>query len=72
MPLKAKPGCCEEAAPESHDFYIPCNRPAVTTVAFVRRGEGPYRMCAPCAAHNTNNRGAERVPADWKPERKDA
>lgn len=65
--LKADPGCCEEASVASHETYIPCNQPATCHVAFVRTGEGPYRMCSPCAAHNTSNRRASYVHANWKP-----
>lgn len=54
--LTAKPGCCEEASPSSREFYIPCNRPAVAALVS-GRGEGPYRMCEPCAEHNRSNRG---------------
>lgn len=63
--LKAKPGCCEEASPMSSMFYIPCNRPAVRNMIHVN-GEGPYRMCAPCAAHN-ERRGFVELPAGCKP-----
>lgn len=53
--LKAKPDCCEEASPQSHLFYIPCNRPATNLVQL--RDEGPYRMCEMCTYHNIKNRG---------------
>ena len=57
--LKAKPGGCEEASPLSHNFYIPCNAPAVH---MVKTGDAePYRMCASCAAHNVSNRGAKII-----------
>ena len=58
MDIKAKPGCCEEASTLSHNFYIPCDKPAEVMVIF-KNGEGPYRMCGPCARHNIRNRGAE-------------
>lgn len=58
LTLKAMPGRCEEASPLSGDTYIPCNGPAVSMVGWPARGEGPYRMCAKCASHNTRNRGA--------------
>ena len=58
--LKAKPGCCEEAHPASHDFYIPCNAPATCEV-FHARDERSYRMCEPCGWHNTKNRGGVYV-----------
>src|ERR1700679_3679500 len=32
MELKARIHCCEEASPMSHNFYIPCNAPAVFMV----------------------------------------
>ena len=54
--LKADPGCCEEASIASHEFYIPCNRPAVWMVK--NRDPKPYRMCRECAHHNVKNRGA--------------
>lgn len=63
LELKARPGCCEEASPASLSFYIPCNAPAVKIVQF-RSGEGPYRMCEPCAYHNTRNRGAHYVSGE--------
>lgn len=57
MDLKAMPGRCEEASPFSTDAYIPCNAPATQMIGFPS-GEGPYRMCTSCAAHNLRNRGA--------------
>lgn len=59
MDLRAKDGCCEEASPLSHNFYIPCNKPATKIVDVNRRGssEGPYRMCDACADHSVRNRG---------------
>ncbi len=60
MELKAKPGGCEEASPQSGEYYIPCNRPAVRMVKN-RDPQSPYRMCAMCADHNVRNRGAEDV-----------
>lgn len=59
MNLKAKPDCCEEAAPGAAFFYVPCNAPAVKMVKL--RNEGPYRMCAACAYHNIHNRGGVDV-----------
>jgi hypothetical protein len=59
--LKAREHCCEEAAMTSREFYIPCNAPAVSVVHWPKRGEGPYRMCGPCADHSVRNRGAELV-----------
>ncbi len=56
MELKAEPGCCQEASPASHSFYIPCNQPAVKVVK--TRDPEPYRMCLMCATHNQKNRGA--------------
>jgi hypothetical protein len=49
--LKAKEGCCEEASTMSHDFYIPCNRPAVK-VLYCDKDKREYRMCDMCAHHN--------------------
>jgi hypothetical protein len=59
MALVAKEGGCEEAA-LGFPGYIPCNAPAIHMVVF-KSGEGPYRMCEPCARHSVNNRGAEIV-----------
>lgn len=63
--LTARPGGCQEASSMSHSFYIPCNAPASRMVAFLDQNgkvqEGPYRMCEPCAWHNTSNRGASYV-----------
>ena len=63
-PLEARPGCCQEASPNSRSYYIPCNSPARKIVAFVHDNkvtEGPYRMCEACAWHNVNRRGASYV-----------
>lgn len=56
--LKAKDGCCQEASMFSQEFYIPCNAPA-TKIMRHRNGE-EYRMCDPCADHNTR-RGFQEV-----------
>jgi hypothetical protein len=56
--LKAKPGCCEEASTLSHNFYIPCNRPATKIIA---SREGELRMCDACADHSVRNRGMKFV-----------
>ncbi len=55
--LVAKPGCCEEASIQSHEFYIPCNKPAENFVSYPR-DKREYRMCAACTDHNVKNRGA--------------
>ena len=60
MDLKAKPGCCEEAA-LGLPFYAPCNQPAVSIVGWTGRSDQPIRMCAMCADHNVRNRGGEIV-----------
>lgn len=62
--LKAKRDCCEEASPMSHNFYIPCNRPATRIVK--TRDPSAYRMCEACADHNIRNRGAQLVGAYQK------
>ncbi|MGY3393455.1 hypothetical protein ACVWW6_006046 [Bradyrhizobium sp. USDA 3311] len=59
MDLKAGEHRCEEASILSREKYIPCNAPAVSMVGWKHREEGPYRMCAMCAAHNVKNRRAE-------------
>ena len=43
----------------SFKFYIPCGAPATAVV----KNPDPkaYYMCAPCAVHNVNNRGARYV-----------
>lgn len=60
--LESQPGRCEEASPLSGDVYIPCNAPAVRLVAWLYLDgtvrEGPYRMCANCAAAAVARRGA--------------
>jgi hypothetical protein len=43
---------CEEASPLSGDFYIPCNAPAVVIMRSDLDNR-EYRMCEPCAAHNS-------------------
>ncbi len=53
---------CEEAAPQSRDYYIPCSAPAVKFV-LSERGRVVYAMCAPCASHNIKNRGCEDAGA---------
>ena len=60
--IKAKPDCCEEAAPVGFGGYIPCNKPATHLVSWPDRGEGPYRMCEMCEWHSVKNRGATSVP----------
>lgn len=46
---------CEEAAPQSSQYYIPCGRVA-TTFVLSECGRVVYAMCTPCADHNTRNR----------------
>ena len=49
----------------SHNFYIPCNAPAVFMVK--SRDPQTYRMCFACMDHNTRNRGATCIgPYDPK------
>lgn len=57
--LEASPGCCQEASFNSREYYIPCNKPAVSVVQ--TKDPTPYRMCAMCADHNVRNRGATLV-----------
>lgn len=59
--LEARPDGCQEAALGMGNAYIPCNQPAVSMVGWPLRREGPYRMCAMCADHNTRNRGATLI-----------
>lgn len=49
---------CEEASPLSKESYVPCLSPADALVRHERDGRD-YYMCAPCASHNTRNRGAK-------------
>lgn len=49
--LKARDHGCEEAAPGSSDFYIPCNKPATKIMHHAGHNE-TYRMCDMCADHN--------------------
>lgn len=69
LELKAKPGCCEEAA-IGVPFYAPCNQPAVAIVGWKGRSDKPIRMCSLCVGHNVVNRGGEviRLVADWSKE----
>lgn len=60
LDLKAKPGCCEEAA-LGVPFYAPCNQPAVAIVGWKGRSDKPIRMCAACMDHNLKNRGGELI-----------
>lgn len=55
-PLKAKEHCCEEASMLSHNYYIPCNKPAVSVVGWKGRNDAPIRMCEMCTDHNVRNR----------------
>lgn len=55
--LKANAHCCEEASLNSSQFYIPCNKPAVSVVGWRGHNDNPIRMCAFCADHNVSNRG---------------
>lgn len=58
--LKAKPGCCEEAAlGVPVPVYVPCNEPAVNIVGWKGRSDPPIRMCFACTDHNVRNRGGE-------------
>lgn len=58
LDLKAKPGCCEEAA-IGIPFYAPCNQPAVHIVGWKGRTDKAILMCEACADHNVRNRGGE-------------
>jgi hypothetical protein len=58
--LKAKEGCCEEAA-LGIPFYAPCNKPAVHIIRWKGRSDPAIRVCAACADHNVRHRGAEIV-----------
>ncbi|MDD5301477.1 MAG: hypothetical protein PHS14_00095 [Elusimicrobia bacterium] len=49
---------CEEAAPQSRTYYIPCAAPAARFV-LSERGRVVYAMCQPCADHNVRNRGCQ-------------
>lgn len=59
--LIAKEHCCEEASTLSHNFYIPCNNPAVSVIGWKGRFDKPIRMCVSCADHNIRNRGGEYI-----------
>lgn len=76
MPLKAKPGHCEEAAllPPGFSAYIPCNKPAVAIIGWHRRPDDPIRMCMNCLIHNVKNRGGEviRYVEDWSTEERES
>jgi len=50
-------GQCQEASVLSKEDYIPCGAPAVFMV--IQKDEARLRMCATCADHNVNNRGAK-------------
>jgi len=63
LEIKASPNACEEAAPLSREFYIPCNATAVAVVGWKGRDERPIRMCGACEWHNIKNRGGYRVKA---------
>lgn len=60
MPIEATAHGCQEAR-LGFPGYIPCNDPATTWVGWIKRGEGPYRMCEACAHHNLKNRGADEL-----------
>jgi hypothetical protein len=49
---------CEEAAPQSSQYYIPCGRVA-TRFILSERGRVVYAMCTPCASHNAKNRSCQ-------------
>lgn len=55
---KRKELLCEEAAPQSREYYIPCAAPGARFV-LSERGRVVYVMCAPCAHHNVRNRGCQ-------------
>ncbi len=50
---------CQEASPQSHDYYIPCGAPAVWVVK--NADQQPYAMCSTCAYHNVRNRDGHYV-----------
>ena len=50
---------CQEASPQSHKTYIPCNRPARFIIA--NRDTHAYAMCEMCADYNVRNRSAHYV-----------
>ena len=50
---------CEEASPLSLHHFIPCGKKAVALVK--NNDHKAYYMCAMCADHNVNNRGAKIV-----------
>ena len=43
--------------------YICCGSPPVAIIKHRGRGEGPYAMCLPHAAHNVSNRAADVI--EW-------
>lgn len=51
---------CEEASPQSREYFIPCAAPA-TRFILSERGRVVYAMCSGCADHNVRNRGAKAV-----------
>lgn len=53
-------GLCEEASMYSTITYIPCGASADNAV-YHKRDNCTYRMCDPCANHNTRNRGGELI-----------
>src|SRR5258708_37691685 len=62
MMLRAKPGCCEEAAlGVPGGGYIPCNKPAANVIGWKGRPDAPILMCEACTDHNVRNRGGEVV-----------
>ena len=66
--LRAKPGCCEEAA-LGLPFYAPCNEPAKFILRWKGRSDPQILVCEMCADHNVKNRGGKIVgPADVQPD----
>ena len=52
---------CQEASPLSRSTFVACGKDAV---CIVDNGDThPYWMCAECAVHNVENRGAVRWQA---------
>src|SRR5258708_5796080 len=68
MMLRAKPGCCEEAAlGVPGGGYIPCNKPAANVIGWKGRPHAPILMCEACTDHNVRNRRGQIVTPPRRP-----
>ena len=55
---------CEEASIFSREKFIPCCAPVTAVIWYKRDGKNTCMVCAPCASHAVENRGAKLLASD--------